>query len=105
MEAAQAEACDYAPEGWPDGTTSTIVRRVKIAAERLSADPRPRRRRTVARDQLALALEGEIDHVWAVSFIVAKIPANHIDLVGLEAWSRNRTYIEERFGRASMAPG
>src|SRR5664280_2910948 len=85
--------------GWPEGTY-TIIRRVKIGVEQLSADPRSRRRRTVAKDQLALALGGAVDHVWAVSFIVTNIPASHGDYVGLEAWFRNRTSIEERFREA-----
>ena len=57
MHGAQVAACDYAPAGWPDGTY-TIIRRVKISIDKLSADPRLRRRRTVAKDQLALALGG-----------------------------------------------
>ena len=104
MTGAQVAACDYTPAGWPDGTY-TIVRRVKVAAEDLSADPRSRRRRTVHKDQLALALGGAADHVWAVSFIVTNIPANHGDLVGLEAWFRNRTSIEERFREAKHGGG
>ncbi len=47
MHGAQVAACDYAPAGWPDGTY-TIIRRVKISVDKLSADPRSRRRRTVA---------------------------------------------------------
>jgi len=104
MHGAQVAACDYTPAGWPDGTY-TIIRRVKISVEKLSADPRSRRRRTVAKDQLALALGGAADHVWAVSFIVTNIPANHGDLVGLEAWFRNRTAIEERFREVKHGGG
>lgn len=104
MEGAQVAACDYAPAGWPEGTY-TIVRRVKIPTEQLSSDPRSRRRRTVAKDQLALALEGDLHHVWAVSFIVTNIPANHGDLLGLEAWFRNRTSIEERFREGKHGAG
>jgi hypothetical protein len=104
MTGAQVAACDYAPAGWPDGTY-TLVRRVKIAAAELSTDPRARRRRTVDKDQLALALGGAADHVWAVSFIVTNIPASHRDLVGLEAWFRNRTSIEERFREAKHGAG
>ena len=69
MHSGRVAACDYAPAGWPDGTY-TIIRRVKISVEKLSADPRSQRRRTVAKDQLALALGGAADRVWAVSFIV-----------------------------------
>jgi len=73
--------------------------------ERLSADPRSRRRRTVAKDQLALALGGAADHVWATSFIVTNIPADSGDYVGLEAWFRNRTSTEERFREAKLGAG
>ena len=104
MKGAQVAACDYAPAGWPDGTY-TIVRRVKISADTLSADPRSRRRRTIAKDQLTLALEGALDHVWAISFIVTNIPANAGDYVGLEAWFRNRTAIEERFREVKHGAG
>jgi len=104
MHGAQVAACDYAPAGWPDGTY-TIIRRVKISVDKLSADPRSRRRRTVAKDQLALALGGAADYVWAVSFIVTNIPANHGDLVGLEAWFRNRTAIQERFREVKHGGG
>ena len=78
---------------------------MKISVEQLSADPRSRRRRTVQPDQLALALGGAADHVWAVSFIVSNIPANHHDLLGLEAWFRNRTSIEERFREGKHGAG
>jgi len=104
MPGAQVAACDYAPTGWPDGTY-TIVRRVKVPLDQLSADPRARRRRTVQPDQLALALDGDLQHVWAVSFIVTNIPANPDDLVGLEAWFRNRTCIEERFREGKLGAG
>jgi hypothetical protein len=104
MTGAQVAACDYAPAGWPDGTY-TLVRRVKIAVTDLSEDPRSRRRRTVHKDQLALACDGLVDHVWAVSFIVTNIPTDDKDLVGLEAWFRDRTAIEERFREAKHGAG
>ncbi len=104
MRDAEVAACDYAPAGWPPGTY-TIIRRVKIPVDQLSEDPRSRRRRTVAKDQLALALDGAADHVWAVSFIVTNIPADAGDYVGLEAWFRNRTSIEERFREAKHGAG
>ena len=104
MAGGQVAACDYAPEGWPPGTY-TIIRRVKIPAKDISADPRARRRRTVPQDQLALALGGQLDHVWAVSFIVTNIPANQPDYVGLEAWFRRRTSIEDRFREGKHGAG
>lgn len=75
MTGAQVAAVDYAPAGWPEDTY-TIVRRVRVEAEAISADPRSRRRRTIDRDQLALAVEGTAAHAYAVSFIVTNIPTN-----------------------------
>ncbi len=99
MPDGQVAACDDAPACWPPGTY-TIVRRVTIAAKDISTDPQGRRRRTIPEDQLTLALGGQLDHVGAVSFIVTNIPANHGDDVGLEAWFRRRTSIEDRFREA-----
>lgn len=75
MPGAQVAPVDYAPAGRPD-QSYTIVRRVRVDAEAISADPRSRRRRTVDPAQLALALEGTATHAYAVSFIVTNIPAN-----------------------------
>ncbi|MDQ5974961.1 MAG: hypothetical protein QG661_2170, partial [Actinomycetota bacterium] len=104
MKGAQVAACDYTPAGWPDGTY-TLVRRVRIEVTDLSDDPRSRRRRTVHKDQLALACDGDVDHVWSVSFIVTNIPADDKDLAGIEAWFRDRTAIEERFREAKHGAG
>lgn len=110
MAGAQVAAVDYAPGGWPDGSY-TIVRRVRVDAEAISADPRSRRRRTIDKDQLALALEGTATHAYAVSFIVTNIPANDRpgDTVGnaesileVEAWFRRRTDIEDRIREAKL---
>lgn len=68
MRGAQVAVMDYAPAGWPPGTTC-VVRRVKIPAQAISADPRSRRRRTIPKGQLTLALEGVSDHAYAYSFI------------------------------------
>ncbi len=106
MPGAQVAAVDYAPAGWP-AQTYTIVRRVRVEAEAISADPRSRRRRTIDPAQLALALEGTATHAYAVSFIITNIPAN--DTVGsgesildVEAWFRRRTDIEDRIREAKL---
>lgn len=110
MAGAQVAAVDYAPAGWPDGTY-TIVRRVRVDAEQISADPRSRRRRTIDPGQLALALEGTATHAYAVSFIVTNIPANdrpgqHTgnaeSILEVEAWFRRRTDIEDRIREAKL---
>ncbi|MDP9444454.1 MAG: IS1380 family transposase [Actinomycetota bacterium] len=111
MPGAQVAAVDYAPAGWPEHTY-TIVRRVRVDAEAISADPRSRRRRSIEPGQLALALEGAATHAWAVSFIVTNIPT-HDDssdgtrqtVVDVEAWFRRRTDIEDRIREAKLGAG
>jgi len=92
MPGAQVAPVDYRPAGWPE---DTIVRRVRVDVEAISADPRSRRRRTIDPDQLALALEGTATHAYAVSFIVTNIPANNAGARGetildVGAWFRRR---------------
>ena len=110
MAGAQVAAVDYAPAGWPEDTY-TIVRRVRVKAEAISADPRSRRRRTIDKNQLALALEGTATHAYAVSFIVTNIPANDRpgnssgnaeSILEVEAWFRRRTDIEDRIREAKL---
>ena len=105
MPGAQVSAVDYAPQGWPPGTY-TIIRRVRVDTEEISGDARSRRRRTIPKDQLQLALDGSVDHVWAVSFIVTNIPADDgPNIVGIEAWFRCRTDIEDRIREAKLGAG
>ena len=110
MPGAQVAAVDYAPAGWPEHTY-TIVRRVRVDAEDISADPRSRRRRTIDKAQLALALEGTATHAYAVSFIVTNIPANDRpgdtsgnaeSILEVEAWFRRRTDVEDRIREAKL---
>jgi hypothetical protein len=97
MPGAEVAIADYAPAGWPEGT-ACIVRRVRHSAADISADPRARRRRTIPKEQLALALDGEIDHVYGYSFIATNLPARTpAQAVAIEAWHRGRTDIEDRF--------
>ncbi|MFG1952617.1 IS1380 family transposase [Micromonospora sp. NPDC048830] len=96
MKGAQVAVCDYAPAGWPPGTVC-VVRRVKVRARDISTDPRARRRRTIPKGQLALALDGLVEHVYAYSFIATNLdvstPAKAVEA---EAWHRMRTDIEDR---------
>ena len=102
MDGAQVAACDHAPAGWP-ADAYTIVRRVRVRVEDVSADPRARRRRTIPAEQLTLALDGALDHVWAVSFIVTNIPYRSAeDAAETEAWFRRRTDIEDRIRDAKL---
>lgn len=96
MRNAQVAVANYAPRGWPEGTRC-LVRRVRHDAAVISADPRARRRRTIPAEQLTLALGGEIDLVWAYSFIVTNLDLSaHEKVREVEAWYRHRTDIEDR---------
>jgi hypothetical protein len=96
MKGAQVAVCDYAPAGWPPDT-ACVVRRVRVAAADVSTDPRARRRRTIAKDQLALALDGVVDHVYAYSFIATNADVSTpAKAAAAEAWHRMRTDIEDR---------
>jgi hypothetical protein len=96
MKGAQVAVCDYAPAGWPPGT-ACVVRRVKVPAERVSTDPRARRRRTIPKDQLALALDGLVEHVYGYSFIATNLDVSTpAKAVAVEAWHRMRTDVEDR---------
>jgi Transposase DDE domain group 1 len=97
MKGAQVAVMDYAPAGWPPGSRC-VVRRVKLRAQDISADPRARRRRTIPKGQLALALQGVTDEVYAYSFIITNCDVSTgAKAVKLEAWHRMRTQIEDRF--------
>ena len=96
MRGAQVAVMNYAPKGWPPGST-TVVRRVKVKAAAISTDPRAPRRRTIPADQLALALAGEVLTVYAYSFIITNLDVSTpATAVALEAWHRMRTDIEDR---------
>jgi hypothetical protein len=119
---AVAEGCDFAiaakrntamwrafagidEADWAD--TYTIVRRVRLDAEDISADPRSRRRRTIEPGQLALAPDGTATHAYAVSFIVTNLPThacadNGETVLDVEAWFRRRTEIEDRIREAKL---
>jgi hypothetical protein len=96
MKGAQVAVCDYAPAGWPPGT-ACVVRRVKVRGSDISTDARARRRRTIPKEQLALALDGLVEHVYAYSFIATNLDVSTAaKAVAAEAWHRMRTDIEDR---------
>jgi hypothetical protein len=101
MRGAQVAVCDYAPAGWPPDT-ACVVRRVRVPAAAISTDPRARRRRTIPKDQLALALDGLVDEVYAYSFIATSLDVSTpAKAVAAEAWHRMRTDIEMREPRCA----
>lgn len=96
MPGAQVAVVGYTPRGWPAGT-KCVIRRVRHEAAAISADPRARRRKTIPTDQLTLALDGELEQVWAYSFIVTNLDVSTLDKARtVECWYRHRTDIEDR---------
>lgn len=96
MTGAQVAVCDYTPAGWPP-SNACVVRRVKVRAADISTDPRARRRRTIPKGQLELALDGLVGHVYAYSFIATNLDVSTpAKAVAVEAWHRMRTDIEDR---------
>jgi hypothetical protein len=96
MNGAQVAVADYAPAGWPPDT-ACVVRRVRVPAANISTDPRARRRRTIPKDQLPLALDGLVDEVYGYSFIATNLDVSTpAKAVAAEAWHRMRTDIEDR---------
>ena len=94
MEHAEVAVCDYIPDWWP-ADTACLVRRVRIPADAVSADPRARRRRTIPKDQLALALGGKVDYVYGYSFILTNLDVSTEEKIAeVEWWYRHRTDIE-----------
>jgi hypothetical protein len=96
MTGAQVAVAAYTPAGWPLGTRC-LIRRVRHEATVISADPRARRRKTIPSEQLALALDGDVDTVWAYSFIVTNLDVSTpAKAAAVESWYRHRTDIEDR---------
>lgn len=84
----------YVPGWWP-ADTACLVRRVRVPAEAIPASTRARRRRAVPKDQLALALDGRVDHVFAYSFVLTNLDvATGEKAAEVEHWYRHRTDIE-----------
>jgi hypothetical protein len=70
MDDTEVALVPYAPKGWPAGL-SCLARRTRIRADQVSTDPRARKRRTIPKDQLALALDGDVEYVYGYSFWVS----------------------------------
>lgn len=101
MEHSELAVVDYLPGTWHEGIVC-IARRTRIPVENIPTG-RARKRRTIAKDQLALALQGRLDVVYGYSFILANLdlgdpendPDGHAEkLAEVEWWYRHRTDIE-----------
>ena len=100
MHDAEIAEATYTPEGWPP--MRCVVRRVRHPAERISTDPRARRRRTLDKAQLQLVLDGQADPAYGYSVLLTTLTGDALDI---EAWFRGRVAIEDRFRDAKLGYG
>lgn len=99
MAGAQVAVAQYCPDWWP-ASTRLLIRRVRLAPEQISTDPRARRRRTLHPDQRALPISdlAEADAVFGYSFILTNCDISTPQLAAAaEHWYRHRTAIENLF--------
>jgi hypothetical protein len=99
MPGAQVAIADYRPAWWPSNTR-LLIRRVRLQAGQISADPRARRRRTLHPDQRALPLEelACAEAVYGYSFILTNLDVSTpAQAAAVEHWYRHRTEIENIF--------
>ena len=104
MDGTQVAVMEYLPDAWakdPDIAkdakacpVACLARRTRLEAADLPTE-RARKRRRIHPDQLALALDGVIDHVYLYSFILTnRDVATPAKAAEVEAWYRRRTDIE-----------
>ena len=99
MDGAQVTVAGYRPDWWP-ASTSLLIRRVKLAPEQVSADPRSRRRRTLHPGQRALPIPelASADAIYGYSFILTNLDVSAPGkAAAAEYWYRHRTTIENIF--------
>ena len=101
MPGAQVAETNYTPAGWQHEPLRLIVRRVSFSAAEIAALRGSRRLKTIHPDQLALALDGQIEHVCGYSFVLCDLPAER-DAVCVEHFHRHRAQIEERLKEAKL---
>ncbi len=73
MEHSELAVVGYLPGTWPkDAGIVCVARRTRIPVENIPTG-RARKRRTIAKDQLALALQGRLDAVYGYSVILTNL--------------------------------
>jgi hypothetical protein len=98
-DGAQVTVAGYCPDWWP-ASTSLLIRRVRLAPEQVSADPRSRRRRTLHPAQRALPIPelAGADAIYGYSFILTNLDVSTPDqAAAAEHWYRHRTTVENIF--------
>jgi hypothetical protein len=102
MRGAEIAEVSYRPSGWKHEPLRLIIRRVRIPASELSQNPRARRRRTVPKGQLRLALGGRREYVYGYSFTLTDRLG---DAAEIELEHRQRAQIEERIKDLKLGCG
>jgi len=104
MADTEVAVVDYLPASWPeDANITCIARRTRIPVDQIPTG-RARKRRTIPKDQLTLALGGGIDYVYGYSFILTDLTTSDPEdcedtdrgqtIAEVEYWYRHRTDIE-----------
>jgi hypothetical protein len=100
MHGAQVAETTYTPAGWHHEPLRLIVRRVCFSASEIAKLRGSRRLKTIHPDQLALALDGQLEAVHGYSFILTDIA--HQPTAWVEHFHRHRAQIEERLKEAKL---
>ncbi len=90
----------FARTGGLGSAPRLLIRRVLLAPERVSADPRSRRRRTLHPDQRALPIPelARAGAIYAYSFILTNLDVTApAKAIAVEHWYRHRTTVENIF--------
>ncbi|HEY8720921.1 IS1380 family transposase [Pengzhenrongella sp.] len=94
MDDTEIAVVQYLPRKWPTRNVVCIARRTRIPVDHIPT-ARARKRRTIDKNQLTLALDGQVDHVYGYSFILTNLDvSNDEKLAEVEWWYRHRTDIE-----------
>ena len=102
MPRAEVAETSYCPQGCRHEPLRPLVRRVRVNADEISHSPRARRRRTIPKAQLTLAVAGDIGTVYSYSFIITDLPG---EAATVELWQRQRAHIEERIKDIKLGCG
>jgi Transposase DDE domain group 1 len=100
MPGAQVAETTYIPDGRRHEPLRLIVRRVCFSAAEIARLRGSRRLKTIHPEQLALALDGQTEHVHGYSFILTDIDDK--DGAWIERFHRHRAQIEERLKEAKL---
>ena len=102
MEGAEVAEVQFSPTGWQHEPLRLLVRRVRVEAQEISRSPKSRRRKTMPKGQVQLALKGLVGHTYAYTFIITDMSGEAVEL---EQRQRRRAHIEERIKDLKLGCG